>query len=82
MYYLEITKDMETSEPVELTTEVANHAVKVIGYKVAKDWRKSYRIDEREYDGDTEGLKEDLDYIQDGLQEILTDDYMAIWTRD
>lgn len=82
MYYLEITKDMETSEPVELNTEVANHAVKVIGYKVATDWRKAYRIDEREYDGDTDDLKEDLDYIQDGLQEILTGDYMAIWTRD
>lgn len=82
MYYLEITKDMETSEPVELNTEVANHAVKIIGYKVATDWRKAYRIDEREYDGNTDDLEQDLNYIKAELQKHLTDDYMAIWTRD
>ena len=82
MYYLEITKDMETSEPVELNTEFANHAVKVIGYKVATDWRKAYRIDEREYNGDTEDLEQDLNYIKEELQKLLTGYYTAIWTRD
>lgn len=82
MYYLEITKDMETSEPVELNTEVANHAVKVIGYKVATDWQKAYRIDEREYDGDTDDLQQDLGYIKGELQKLLKDYYTAIWTRD
>lgn len=82
MYYLEITKDMETTEPVELTTKFEGHAVKVTGYKIADDWRKAYRIDEREYDGDTDDLKQDLDYIKGELQKLLTGDYMAIWTRD
>ena len=82
MYYLEITKDLETTEPVELTTEFEGHAVKVVGYKVVDDWRKSYRIDEREYDGDTDDLGQDLHYIQVELKKLLTDDYMAIWTRD
>ena len=82
MYYLEITKDMETSEPVELNTEVANHAVKIIGYKVAIDWLKAYRIDEREYDGNTEDLEQDLNYIKDELQKLLKDGSTVIWTRD
>lgn len=82
MYYLEITKNMETTEPVELTTKFEGHAVKVTGYKIADDWRKAYRIDEREYEGDTDDLKQDLDYIKGELQKLLTGDYMAIWTRD
>lgn len=82
MYFLEITKDMETTEPVELTTKFEGHAVKVTGYKIADDWRKAYRIDEREYDGDTDDLEQDLNYIKDELQKNLTGDYMAIWTRD
>ena len=82
MYYLEITKDMETTEPVELTTKFEGHAVKVIGYKVADDWRKAYRIDEREYEGDTDDLKQDLDYIKGEVQKLLKDDYVAIWTKD
>lgn len=82
MYYLEITKDMETTEPVELTTKFEGHAVKVIGYKIADDWRKAYRIDEREYDGDTDDLEQDLDYIKAELQKLLTGDYTAIWTND
>ena len=82
MYYLEITQNLETTEPVELTTEFEGHAVKVTGYKIADDWRKAYRIDEREYDGNTDDLNEDLNYIKGELQKLLTGDYMAIWTRD
>lgn len=82
MYYLEITKDMETTEPVELTTKLEGYAVKVTGYKIADDWRKAYHIDEREYDGDTYALIEDLNYIKAELQKLLTGDYMAFWTRD
>lgn len=82
MYFLEITNDMETTEPVELTTKFEGHAVKVTGYKIADDWRKAYRIDEREYDGDTDDLEQDLNYIKEELQKLLTGDYMAIWTRD
>ena len=82
MYYLEITKDLETTDPVELTTKFEGHAVKVIGYKIADDWRKAYRIDEREYDGDTDDLEQDLDYIKGEVEKLLTGDYMAIWTRD
>lgn len=82
MYFLEITKDTETTEPIELKTEFEGHAVKVTGYKVADDWRKAYRIDEREYDGDTDDLEQDLNYIKEELQKLLTNDYMAIWTRD
>lgn len=81
MHYLEISKDMETTEPVELSTKFEGHAVRVTGYKIANDWRKVYRIDEREYD-DTNDLKEDMDYIKNELQKLLTGDYLAIWTRD
>lgn len=82
MYYLEITQDLETTEPVELTTKIEGYAIKVTGYNVTNDWRKAYRIDEREYDGDREDLMQDLNYIQEELQKLLTGDYMAIWTRD
>lgn len=82
MYYSEITKDMETTEPIELKTKFEGHTVKVIGYNITNDWRKAYRIDEREYDGDTDDLEQDLNYIKAELQKLLTDDYMAIWTRD
>ena len=82
MYYLEITKDMETTEPVELTTKFEGHAVKVTGYKIADDWRKAYRIDDREYDGDTDDLMQDLNYIEYELQQMLTDGYMSIWKLD
>lgn len=82
MYYLEITKDTETTEPVELTTKFEGHAVKVTGYKIANDWHKAYRIDEREYDGDTDDLKKDLNYIKGELQKLLKDDTTVIWTRD
>lgn len=82
MYYLEITKDSETTEPVELATKFENHAVKIIGYKIADDWRKAYRIDEREYEGDRDDLKQDLEYIKDELQKLLKGDYFAIWTKD
>lgn len=82
MYYLEISQTLETTEPVELTTEFEGHAVKVTGYKIADDWRKAYRIDEREYEGDRDDLKQDLDYIKDELQKLLKGDYMAIWTKD
>lgn len=82
MYYLEITKDMETTVPVELSTEFEGHAVKVTGYKIADDWRKAYRIDEREYDGDTDDLEQDLNYIKRELQKLLTGDYTALWTKD
>lgn len=82
MYYLEITKDTETTEPVGLTTKFEGHAVKVTGYQIADDWRKAYRIDEREYDGDRDDLKQDLNYIKGELQKLLTGDYMAIWKRD
>ena len=82
MYFLEITNDMETTEPVEFTTKFEGHAVKVTGYKIADDWRKAYRIDEREYDGDTDDLEQDLNYIKEELQKLLTDGYEAIWTKD
>lgn len=82
MYYLEITKDLETTEPVELITKFEGHAVKVIGYKIADDWRKAYRINEREYDGDREDLEQDLNYIKGELQKLLTGDYTVIWTHD
>ena len=82
MYYLEITQDLETTEPVELTTKFEGHATKVTGYKIADDWRKAYRIDEREYDGYTDDLEQDLNYIKAELQKLLTGDYIAIWTRD
>ena len=82
MYFLEITNDMETTEPVELTTKFECHAVKVTGYKIADDWRKAYRIDEREYDGDTDDLTQDLNYIKAELQKLLTDGFTAIWTKD
>lgn len=82
MYYLEITQDAETTEPVELTTEFEGHAVKVTGYKIADDWRKAYRINEREYDGDTDDLEQDLNYIKGELQKLLKDDSTVIWTKD
>lgn len=82
MFFLEITKYMETTYPVELTTKFEGHAVKITGYKIADDWRKAYHVDEREYDGDTDDLKQDLNYINGELQKLLTGDYMAIWTRD
>lgn len=82
MYFLEITKDIETTEPVELTTEFEGHAVKVTGYNITDDLRKAYRIDEREYNGDTDDLTQDLNYINGELQKLLTGDYMAIWTHD
>ena len=82
MYYLEITQDLETTEPVELTTKIEGYAIKVTGYNVADDWRKAYHIDEREYDGDTDDLEQDLDYIKGEVEKLLTDDYIAIWTRD
>ena len=82
MFFLEITKDMETTEPVELATKFEGHTVKVTGYKIADDWHKAYRIDEREYDGDTDDLTQDLNYIKVEVEKLLTDGYMAIWTRD
>ena len=82
MYFLEITQDLETTEPVELTTKFEGHAVKVIGYNVTNDWRKAYRIDDREYDGDREDLEQDLNYIKGELQKLLTGDYTVIWTHD
>ena len=82
MYYLEITKDTETTEPVELTTKFEGHAVKATGYKIADDWRKAYRIDECEYDGDTDDLEQDLNYIKGELQKLIKDDSTVIWTRD
>lgn len=82
MYYLEITKDMETTEPVELITIFEGHAVKLVGYSVANDWRNAFRIDEREYDGNADDLEQDLNYIKKDLQKLLTGDYMAIWTHD
>ena len=82
MYYLEITKDLETTEPVELTTKFEGHTVRVTGYKIANDWRKAYHIDEREYDGDTDDLEQDLEYIEGELQKLLTGGYFALWTKD
>lgn len=82
MYYLEITKDYETSEGVSLYTFYTGHKFKIVGYTVTTDWQKVYRIDEREYNGDTEDLEQDLNYIKGELQNLLTGDYMAIWTRD
>lgn len=82
MYYLEITKDYETSEGVVLDTIYVGHKLKIVGYTVTTDWQKVYRIDEREYDGDTDDLEQDLNYIKGDLKKHLTYDYMAIWTRD
>lgn len=82
MYFLEITQDLETTEPVEVTTKFEGHAVKVTGYKIADDWQKVYRVDEREYNGDIDDLNSDLNYIKGELQKRLTNGYMAIWTRD
>lgn len=82
MYYLEITKDYETSEGVALETNYLNHKLNIISYVATTDWQKVYRIDEREYDGDTDDLEQDFNYIKAELQKFLTDDYMAIWTRD
>ena len=81
MYFLEITKDLETNEPVELSTKFEGHAVRVVGYEIADDWRKAYHIDEREY-GDREDLEQDLDYIRTELQKLLKNEYFAMWTRD
>ena len=82
MYYLEITKDAETSLPVYLNTKIINHAVKIESYSITNDWINVYRIDEREYDGDTDDLTQDLEYIKGELQKLLTDGYTAIWTKD
>ena len=82
MYYLEITKDAETSLPVSLNTKIINHAVKIESYSITNDWINVYRIDEREYDGDTDDLTQDLEYIKGELQKLLTDGYTAIWTKD
>lgn len=82
MYYLEITKDYETSEGVVLETNYLNHKLNIVSYEATTDWQKVYRIDEREYNGDTEDLEQDLNYIKGELQKRLTGDYMAIWTRD
>lgn len=82
MYYLEITKYAETSLPVSLNTKIINHAVKIESYSITNDWINVYRIDEREYDGDTDGLTQDLNYIKGELQKLLTDGYTAIWTKD
>lgn len=82
MYYLEITKDYETSEGVALETNYLNHKLNIVSYEAKTDWKKVYRIDEREYNGDTEDLEQDLNYIKGELQKLITDDYMAIWTRD
>lgn len=82
MYYLEISNDFETTYPVELSTEFEGHAVKITDYKIADDWRKAFRIDEREYDGDTDDLTQDLNYIKAELQKFLTGEFLAIWTRD
>lgn len=82
MYYLEITQDLETTEPVELTTKFEGYAIKVTGYNVTNDWRKAYRIDDREYDGDRDDLTQDLNYIKAELRKLLPSGYTAIWTRD
>ena len=82
MYYLEITTDMETSEGVELETTYIGHKFHIVNYKVTTDWHKVYRIDEREYDGYTEDLEQDLEYVKEELQKLLTGDYIAMWTRD
>lgn len=82
MYYLEITKDSETSLPVSLNTKIINHAVKIESYSITNDWINVYRIDEREYDGDTDDLTQDLEYIKGELQKLLTDGYTSIWTKD
>lgn len=82
MYYLEITKDYETSEGVALETNYLNHKLNIISYEATTDWQKVYRVDEREYDGDTEDLEQDLNYIKEELQKLLKDDSTVIWTRD
>lgn len=82
MYYLEITKDFETSEGVELETTYIGHKFHIVNYKVTTDWHKVYRIDEREYQGYTEDLEQDLEYVKEELQKLLKDEYIAMWTRD
>lgn len=82
MYYLEITKDYETSEGVALETNYLNHKLNIASYEATTDWQKVYRVDEREYNGDIDDLNSDLNYIKGELQKRLKDDYMAIWTRD
>ena len=82
MYYLEITKDYETSEGVALDTVYVGHKLKIVSYAATTDWQNVYRIDEREYDGDTEDLEQDLNYIKGKLQKLITDGYTAIWTRN
>lgn len=82
MYYLEITKDYETSEGVALETNYLNHKLNIVSYEATTDWQNVYRVDEREYDGDTEDLEQDLNYIKEELQKLLKDDSTVIWTRD
>lgn len=82
MYYLEITKDYETSEGIALETTYVGHEFKIISYEVTTDWRKVYRIYEGAYEGYVEDLEGDLEYIKGELQKLLTDEYTAIWTRD
>lgn len=59
---------METTYPVGLTTEFEGHTVKVTGYHLANGWFAVYRIDEREYDGDTDDLEQDLNYIKENCK--------------
>ena len=82
MYYLEITKDYETSEGVALETNYLNHKLNIVSYESTTDWQKVYRVDEREYNGDIDDLSSDLNYIKGELQKRLTNGFMAIWTRD
>ena len=82
MHYLEITKDFETSEGVELETTYIGHKFHIVNYKVTTDWHKVFRIDEREYDGDRDDLVQDLNYIKGEVQKLLKNEYIAIWTRD
>lgn len=82
MYYLEITKDYETSEGVALETNYLNHKLNIVSYEATTDWQKVYRVDEREYNGDIDDLSSDLNYIKGELQKRLTSGFMAIWTRD
>ena len=82
MYYLEVTKDYETSEGVALETNYLNHKLNIVSYESTTDWQKVYRVDEREYNGDIDDLSSDLNYIKGELQKRLTNGFMAIWTRD